>query len=157
MTGIVLVLHVIAALVTAAANVGALATTVLARRATSPRRILALLRIHNLFAAKTLVPGAVATLVTGAWLTLRTGVSLLAPWMAGTLVLFVASALIGIAYLLPEEARATEEARRLVTAGDGRVSETLQRHTAARGIVIAEWTAQLTMAAMFVLMIVQPG
>lgn len=154
---IIVILHIAAAALAAGANVGALVTTVLARRSTEPARIARLLAVHHLFAAKLLVPGAVATLLTGAYLTYQVGASLLAPWMAATLVLFVGSALVGILYLLPEEARAAAEARRQVAAGERRSSTTLVRHTAATGIVVAEWTAQVTMAAMFALMIVQPG
>lgn len=152
-----LLLHIAAALFAATANIGALTTTVLARRSTEPARILRLLGIHNLFAARLLVPGAAGTLLTGAYLTHDAGVSLLAPWMAGTLLVFVASALVGIVYLLPEEAKATAEARRQVDAGEPRASTALVAHTAARGIVAAEWAAQATMAVMFALMIVQPG
>src|SRR5688572_27764254 len=79
----ILMAHIAAVIIVAAANIGALTTTILARRSTSPRRILTLLHLHNTFAARTLVPAAVVTLVTGAWLTYRAGVSLLAPWMAG--------------------------------------------------------------------------
>ena len=114
----ILVIHLVAVGVLAATNLGALVTTVLARRATGPARVARLLAIHNLLAAKTLVPAAGATLLSGAWLTYRTGASLVAPWMLGTLVLFVASALIGILYLLPEEALASAEARRQVAAVD---------------------------------------
>ena len=152
-----LVIHLVAVAVLAAANIAALVTTVLARRSTAPVRILRLLRIHNLFAAKTLVPAAAVTLLSGAWLTYRSGASLVAPWMLGTLVLFVVSALIGILFLLPEEARATAEARRQVAAGETTASATLVAHTAARSIVAGEWGAQLLMAAMFALMIAQPG
>ncbi len=154
---LVIALHLVAVAVLATTNIGALATTVLARRSTSPARILKLLAIHNLFAAKLLVPAAVVTLLSGAWLTYRTGASLLAPWMFGTLVLYVGSALVGILYLLPEEAAATAEARRQVAANETTASEQLVAHTAAPGIIAGEWGAQVTMAAMFYLMIVQPG
>lgn len=152
-----LAIHLLAVAVLAATNIGALATTVLARRSTSPARILRLLAVHNLFAAKLLVPAAVVTLLSGAWLTYRTGASLIAPWMLGTLVLYVGSALVGILYLLPEEAAATAEARRQVAATEPTASAKLVLHTAAPGIIAGEWAAQVTMAAMFYLMIVQPG
>jgi uncharacterized membrane protein len=151
------IVHIAASLLLAFANIGALSLTILARRSRSPKRVLALLRIHNVFAAKLLVPSAVVTLATGAWLTHSTGASLLAPWMVGTLILFLGSALVGITYLLPAEALATTEAKRLVAVGASEVSTTLVRHTAATGIVVAEWTAQVTMVAMFVLMICRPG
>ena len=154
---IVLVGHIVASLVVAAANVAALTTTVIARRSRSPARILRLLRLHEVFAARTLVPAAVTVLLTGAWLTHRTGASLAAPWLAGTIALFVISALVGVLFLLPEERRAIREAERLVMAGERRVSHVLVRHTAAPAIVVAEWGAQLLMVAMFWLMIAQPA
>src|SRR5687768_17605120 len=74
-------IHVAGAVALAGANVAALATTVAARRATTPREVLRLLRVHNVFAEKTVVPSAIVVLATGAWLTATTGAPLAAPWM----------------------------------------------------------------------------
>ena len=153
---LLLAIHLVAVIMLAATNIGALVTTVLARRSSNPGRILRLLAVHHLFAAKLLVPAAVATLLSGAWLTYRSGASLLAPWMLGTLVLYIASALVGVLYLLPEEAIATAEARRQTQAMKSRPrtsSSRTSRHLASS----PEWAAQVTMAVMFYLMIVQPG
>ena len=152
-----LALHIVATLVLAAANVGALGTTILARRARSPRRVLRLLGLHNLLAAKTLVPASVAVLLTGAWLTHAAGAEPAAPWMAATLALFAISALVGVLFLVPEERRATTEARRLVAAGSTAISDELHAHTGAPAIVAAEWGAQVLMLAMFWLMLAKPA
>jgi uncharacterized membrane protein len=153
----ILLVHIAATLVLAAANLSAMALAVVARRQRSPARILRMLRVHHVFAAKILVPAAAITLVTGAGLAYLRGASLAAPWLLGTLVLFVASALIGVLWLLPEEARAIAEASRQVGAREPTASARLVHHTAAPAVVLGEWSAQLTMVAMFILMIVRPG
>ena len=110
--------HVLAALSLVAGSIGALATSLSARRTSSSATILAFMKLHHGFSTTLVLPGSSVALLSGLYLTHTAGFSWTSLWIAGALFTWVLALLLGAIVLGPSEENVMEEVERCVNSGE---------------------------------------
>lgn len=151
-----IVLHLLAAFAFVTGNVGGVLITARARRETDPRAIHALMKAHASAIFTMVIPGGVVSLLTGGALVTVIQASFGSAWIAGSLVLWVASLLVGVLVLLKPQDRAIAEAERQMAAGEREKSPALAQHVGGAAVVIGEWSQVAMVVALVVLMALKP-
>jgi uncharacterized membrane protein len=149
-------LHVLFVLLLAVGDVGSLLAAIRARRATSVRETLTLMRMHHFTVMTGIIPGAIGSLVTGGALVAMAGFSWGDLWIAGTAGGWIGSLLVGVGILIPAENAAIREAERQRAAGDDAPSVDLRRHVGAPRVWIGEWTTVVLLVLMSYFMVLKP-
>lgn len=154
---LLLFVHIVAVMMLAIGDVGALVAATRARRFESARTVLTLMSYHAVVIRTQLVPGAIGSLLSGLALVWLLGVRLTDLWIAGSLVAWLASLIVGVGLLVPAEARAIREAQRLVDAANDECSSELRGAVGSRLVVLGEWSTVVLLVLMTALMVFKPS